>query len=142
MSTAPLPERDWPLTQPFWEAADAGRFVMQCCDGCERYVWYPEQACPHCGGESLSWVSVSGRGRLFSWAEVKHKLYPPYEDELPYVTGIVTLEEDPRVRYVTRIVDADPATLEVDQLMQVDFRTLAFKGVEGSVVAPVFRPAD
>ncbi len=140
MSTAPLPERGWALTEPFWEAAEHGRFVMPCCSSCARYVWYPEEACPHCGGNEVPWVPVSGRGQLFSWAEVKHKLYPAYEDALPYVTGIVTLEEDARVRYVTRIVDADPTALQIDQPMEVVFRTLTFKGVDGSIEAPVFRP--
>ncbi len=62
------------------------------------------------------------------------------QSPLPYVTEIVTLEEDARVRYVTRIVDVDPTALQNDQPMEVVFRTLTFKGVGGRVEAPVFRP--
>ncbi len=142
MSTAPLPERDWPLTQPFWEAAESNRLMIPRCSDCQRYVWYPEEKCPHCGGEDTPWEAVSGRGVLFSYAEVKHPLYPPYEDALPYITGIVTLEEDSRVRLVTRIVGAAAEDLAMDQPMEVCFETLTFKGVEGRVIAPVFRPAS
>ncbi|HEB91126.1 MAG TPA: hypothetical protein ENI85_16240 [Deltaproteobacteria bacterium] len=138
---APLPELDWPLTRPFWDAARKGRLVMPRCEDCARHVWYPEERCPDCRGERISWVDVSGRGRLFSWAEVKHLLHPPYEGQIPYVSGLVTLEEDPRIRYVTRIVDCDPADLSIDLPMEVVFRTLTFRGVAGGVRAPVFRPA-
>jgi len=140
MSPAPVPELDWPLTAPFWEAARSERFVMPRCSSCARLVWYPEDACPDCQASGIPWVEVSGRGRLFAWAEVKHPLYAPYEAQLPYVTGIVTLEEDPRVRYVTRIVDCDVGDLVIEMPSEVTFRALAFAGVEGIVVAPVFRP--
>ena len=141
MSEAPLPERDWPLTQPFWDAAQQERFVMPRCGGCARHVWYPEERCPHCDRPDLSWVRVSGRGQLFSWAEVHHPLHPPYEDLLPYISGLVTLEEDPRIRYVTRIVDCSSDSLVIGMPMEVVFLTLTFKDVEGEVLAPAFRPA-
>jgi len=111
------------------------------CSACERYVWYPEETCPHCGGSEIPWVSMSGRGRLYSWSEVKHPLYPPYADQLPYVTGLVALDEDPGVRYVTRIVDSEPSALVIEMPMEVVFRELSFTDIEGAVVAPVFKPA-
>jgi len=140
MNNAPLPEGDWPLTRPFWEAAADGRLVLPRCGGCGRFVWYPEESCPYCGAGELPWVEVSGHGQLFSWAEVKHRLHPPYEDELPYVSGIVVLEDAPGVRLVTRIVDCRAEDLAMDQAVEVVYRTLRFKGVDGEVVAPVFRP--
>ena len=141
MSQAPLPELDWDLTRSFWNAAEAEQFVMPQCAGCERYVWYPEEACPYCKGGEIPWVEVAGRGELFSWAEVRHPLHPPYKDDLPYITGIVALEADPRIHYVTRIVDCTPDLLAIQMPMEVVFRTLSFSGVEGAVTAPVFRPA-
>jgi hypothetical protein len=142
MSRAPLPETDWPLIREFWLAAGRGEFVIPRCSGCERYVWYPEEACPQCGESEIPWVAMSGRGQLFSWTEVKHPLYPPYADQLPYVTGLVALAEDPRVRYVTRIVDCDPDALAIEMPMEVVFRELSFAGIEGEVVAPLFKPMD
>ncbi len=138
----PLPELDWTTTRPFWDAARNERFVMPRCRDCERYVWYPEERCPMCGGERIAWVGVSGRGRLFSWAEVKHLLHPPYEGQLPYVSGLISLEEAPYVRYVTRIVDCEPADLSIDMPMEVVFRKLAFENIETEVMAPMFRPGS
>ena len=140
MSRAPLPELDWELTRPFWRAAEAGAFVMPRCGACERYVWYPEERCPHCSAAEISWVDVPGMGTLFSWAQVSHPLHPPYKDQLPYITGIVALDIDPRVHYVTRIVDCAAAALAIEMPMEVVFRELSYSGVEGAVIAPVFRP--
>ena len=140
MSQAPLPETDWDLTRPFWQAAKESEFVMPRCADCERYVWYPEEQCPHCGAGDVLWVQVEGRGLLFSWAEVRHPLHPPYKNQLPYITGIVALEVDPRVHYVTRIVECTTSELAIEMPMEVVYSELSFHEVEGAVIAPVFRP--
>ena len=140
MSQPPLPDPDWDLIQPFWNAAREGSLVMPRCGGCQRYVWYPDEQCPHCGAGEIPWVAVAGRGQLFSWAEVCHPLHPPYADSLPYLTGIVVLDEDPTLRYVTRFVDCTADDLAIEMPMEVVFRELVFTGVEGSVMAPLFRP--
>lgn len=85
---------------------------------------------------------MSGRGRLFSWVVVTHAFLPQFAEMIPFTTGLVELEEDARVRLVTRIVDANPATLDFGQAMQVTFREVRFSGVEGEVTAPLFKPAE
>jgi hypothetical protein len=50
------------------------------------------------------------------------------------------VDEDPSVRLVTRIVDAEVADLRADQPVHVVFRPITFEGVAGSVVAPLFAP--
>ena len=60
---------------------------------------------------------------------------------MPYVAGVVTVDEDPAVRIVTRIVDCDPGRLRIDMPVRVVFRPLRFAGVAGEVIAPFFVPA-
>ncbi len=38
------------LTQPYWDAAADGRLLVQRCEACERYQWYPRAHCVACGG--------------------------------------------------------------------------------------------
>jgi uncharacterized OB-fold protein len=71
---------------------------------------------------------------------VRNVFLPQYREKVPYVTGLVSLEEDPSVRLVTEIVDSTPETLEFDAPMEVVFRPLRFAGVEATVMAPLFRP--
>ena len=50
------------VSQPFWDATREGRLVLQHCDACDGFVWYPRPFCPGCLRESLEWTEVSGRG--------------------------------------------------------------------------------
>jgi len=136
----PLPDVDWPPTQPFWAGAARGELVLPRCDACRRFVWYPDGACRVCGGVKLTWTAVSGRGRLFSWSVVHRAFIPQLADAVPYVTGLVAVDEDPAVRLVTRVVDAEPGRLRVDMPGRIVFRPLRFAGVTRTVPAPFFAP--
>jgi hypothetical protein len=137
----PLPDLEFPPTREFWAAAARGELAVPRCDACGRYVWYPDGACRRCGATAHTWTAVSGRGRLFSWSVVRRAFIPQLADDVPYVTGLVTIDEDAAVRVVTRIVDADPERLRVDEPVRVVFRPLRFRAVAKSVPAPMFAPA-
>ena len=131
---------DWEPLQPFWTAAAAGELRIPRCNACGTWNWYPPTRCTRCGAAELPWELVSGRGTLFSWAVVHRALYGAVAEWVPYVTGLVALEEDPSVRLVTRLVDCEPAALRVDDPLEVVFRELSFAGSEQTVRAPCFSP--
>ncbi len=137
----PLPDTDAPETREFWAAAAQSRLVVPRCNGCGKWNWYPREACTGCGGTEMPWTEASGRGRLFSWTVVRHRLLAAYQPMIPYTTGIVTLEEDETVRIVTTIVDADPDDLLIGIDMCVVFRPLAIDGAADGLLAPMFAPA-
>jgi uncharacterized OB-fold protein len=138
----PLPDVDWEPTRPFWAGAARGALCIPRCDACGRYVWYPEMPCRHCGGGSLTWTEVSGRGRLFSWSTVHYAWIPQLADRLPFATGLVALAEDPAVRLVTYIVDCPLEALRCEMPVRVVFRPLRYRGVAGEVMAPLFAPVQ
>ena len=130
-SNFPLPDLDEPLCGPFWRHAADGVLAMpQRADG--SWAWYPKE-------EGLTWVPVSGRGTVFSWSEVHQVFLPAFAADVPYLTGLVVLDEDPSLRVATRFVDCD--SIEIGQPVEVVFRDLSFPTVEGTVRAPFFRPA-
>jgi uncharacterized OB-fold protein len=137
----PLPDVEWAPTRPFWAAAARGELALPRCDGCARLVWYPDGACRACGAAGHTWAPVSGRGRLFSWSVVHRPFIPQLAELVPFVTGLVAIEEDPAVRLATRIVDCAPDRLRIDMPVAVVFRPLRFAGVPGEVVAPLFAPS-
>jgi len=137
----PLPDVTDPLTAPYFSGAARGELVITHCDACDEYVWYPQPECPRCHGP-LTWRPVTGRGRLFSWATVRRAFLPAFADQVPFVTALIALEEDPAVRLVTYVVDAEPETLSADEPVRVTFRPLSFSTVPGkSVVVPMFERA-
>jgi uncharacterized OB-fold protein len=136
----PLPDVNWEPTREFWAGAARGELLITRCDACARYVWYPESPCRSCGGAHLTWTPVSGRGRLFSWSVVHYAWIPQFKDQLPFVTGLVALEEAPAVRVVSYIVDCPPEKLRCDLPVSVVFRALRYPGGARQVIAPVFVP--
>jgi uncharacterized protein len=135
----PLPDVNDRLTAAFFAGAARGELVITHCEACDAYVWYPAERCPTCEG-ALTWKPVSGRGTLFSWATVRRPFLPAFADEVPFVTALVAIEEDPAVRVVTYMVDAEPETLRADEPVHVTFRPLSFSTVpDKSVIVPMFR---
>lgn len=137
----PLPDFGFEPTRSFWEAAQRKQLVIPRCDDCGTLNWYPRQACSSCSGTTLPWTRVGGESTLFTFAVVRRALFRAYASEAPYLTGLVALDEDPRVRLVTRLVDCEAGQLRIDMPMRVVFRKLEFPDVHGSVLAPMFAPS-
>ena len=137
----PLPDVDDELTAGYFAGAARGELCIPRCGSCGRWCWYPEAACPACGG-ALAWTATTGRGALFSWVVVERAFLPAFAEMVPFVTALLALEEDPAVRIVALLVDVDPTVLAADQPMQVVFRSLRFPTVpDREVVVPMFAPA-
>ncbi len=136
----PLPDVADPLVAEYFAGAADGEVRIPRCSTCDRWCWYPEPACPACGGE-LVWTATSGRGRLFSWAVVWRAFLPAFVDIVPFVTALVALEEEPSVRLVTMIIDVSPESLAADMPLEAVFHPLRFPTVpDREVIVPLFRP--
>jgi len=134
----PLPDVEDALTADYFAGAARGELMITRCEGCAEFVWYPQEDCPRCEG-ALTWTAVSGTGTLFSWAVVRRAFLPAFADQVPFVTALVALAEDPAVRLPTYLVDADPEALRADEPVRVTFRPLSFSTVPGkSVIVPMF----
>jgi uncharacterized protein len=139
----PLPDLTDERTAEYFAGAARGELVLPRCDSCNRFVWYPEEKCPHCDARSFTWTRVSGRGRVFTWTVVRRAFLPAFEEMVPFVTALVSLEEDPAVRIVSYIVDCEPEALAADLPVEAVFRPLRFPTVpDRSVAVPMFVPAS
>lgn len=137
MSPTPLKPLPLPddITSGYWEAAREGRLAVQYCPGCARYVHLPTGHCPCCDTGSLEWRTVSGRATLYSYTVVHDAPAPGFADSLPYVVGVVELEEQDGLLVTTNLLDVDPADLRIGLDLDVTFDELA----PGTTV-PQFRP--
>jgi uncharacterized OB-fold protein len=100
----------------FWLGLQEHRLLAQRCEQCGELRHPPGPGCPLC--HSLDWdvVELSGRGTLFSWV-VQH--HPPAAGfDGPALIAVVELEEG--LRLVSN-ADADPATLAIDEPLEVFF---------------------
>jgi acetyl-CoA acetyltransferase/uncharacterized OB-fold protein len=121
-----------PWNEFYWRSGADGRLRLQACSSCAGLIHPPKPVCPFCRSHDVRVRDVSGRGTLFGFT-VSHRFQLPGLPS-PYVVAQVALEEDPRVRLTTRVVEADPDDLRLGMPMEV-----VFDQVE-DVWLPLFRP--
>jgi acetyl-CoA acetyltransferase/uncharacterized OB-fold protein len=116
----------------FWTSGADGQLRLQECGDCAALIHPPQPICRYCHSHNLGVRAVSGRAILCGFT-VNHRFSLP---GLPtnYVVAQVAIEEDPRVRLTTNIVDCDPTELELGRVVEVVFEQAA------DVWLPLFRP--
>jgi uncharacterized protein len=103
------PPRVTAFTRRFWNGLLEGRFETTKCDDCGKASFPPKPICPHCWSKSLSWITLSGRGKLYSQTVI-HASPAVFRAETPYRVGIVDLDEG--LRIATRIVSEGEPKLD------------------------------
>ncbi|MGO9061023.1 MAG: Zn-ribbon domain-containing OB-fold protein [Candidatus Binataceae bacterium] len=111
----PLPQPT-KVSKPFWDAAKRHELMLQRCEACHQFIYYPRARCPHCFSDRLQWQPCSGKGKLYSFTVVRRAATRLFAE--PYVLAIVELQEGPRM---TTNVVAPPETLKVDMPVTVFF---------------------
>ena len=103
----PLPSMYNPeVSRPFWEAARRHEVVLQRCNACSRWIWFPREICPFCLSQDLEWGRATGKGRLYSFTIVYQPASRAFADDVPYVNCTVLLDEGVRIN--TTLVDHTP----------------------------------
>ncbi|WP_165954179.1 Zn-ribbon domain-containing OB-fold protein [Seongchinamella unica] len=100
---------DTEISRPYWDGCKQGVLRLQYCSDCDRFQFYPRILCSECGGRSLSWRSVSGRGRVASFTVVRRGISPAYP--APYVVALIDLEEGPRMMSNIIVDDSQPVAV-------------------------------
>ena len=80
---------------PFFEAARREELYIQRCGDCSHVEPPDARVCTRCEGVALGWIRASGNASLVTWAVVHRPPHPAFADLVPYVAGIVELEEGP-----------------------------------------------
>lgn len=122
-----------PWAKPFWDAAKEEKLVLQKCKACERHIFYPRIACPHCFSDDIEWVEASGRGTLYSFTVVENNAPSAFMKDLPFVVALIRLEEG--VQMLSNVVDCDFSELRCDMPVEVTFEKL-----NEEFTLPKFRP--
>ena len=129
MTQRPLPQPT-AISRPFWDACRQQRLIIQRCQDCGQHVFLPQSFCPNCLSRSLSWVPVSGAGRVVTYTVVWRPQTPAFE--VPYVIAVVCLDEG--VDMLTNLVDAEPEQVSIGARVRV-----AFADVAADATLPFFR---
>ena len=130
----PLPNFDEPDTKPFWEGTRERELRYQRCDDCGTVVFHPRRHCTGCLGSNLSWLTASGKGKVYSYSVVRQSYHPYFRHHIPYVVAWIDLDEGPRL--LSNIGGVDPDDVACDMRVEVEWEA------QGDHAIPLFKPAD
>jgi len=133
-SSPPVPEPN-DLNRFYWDAVAQRRLELLRCQTCGHYVHFPRPVCNACLGEDLRPEVVSGRGTHYSYTLVMQASHPYFADKVPYLIGVVAIDEEPEVRIPAGIVDCVESELRRGVPVEV-----IFCEVTPTLTMPFFRP--
>ena len=123
-----------PEMRPFFEGARRRELRVQRCAACGAQRFPARAICSDCLSTDSEWVSVSGRGEIFSF-NVMHQVYHPgFAGEVPYAVVVVKLAEGPKM--VSNLVGVPPKDIRVGMPVRV-----VFEDITDEVTLPKFAPA-
>ena len=123
----------------YYNGLAAGTLKARRCKDCNKITFPPTGCCAHCGGWSLDWVNLSGKGTLlYATHNISPACHPRFEPIAPYVYGHIRLDEGVIVQAIIQGVKPDPGELEklflrgptavkADILKMDDLPVLAFR---------------
>jgi uncharacterized OB-fold protein len=81
-----------PVVNLFYGYLKEGKIMGLRCSTCGAFQFPPQGLCPDCGEDQLSWVPLSGRGKLLFASVGPHRMMG-----IEFLQGTVKLEEGPLV---------------------------------------------
>ena len=110
------------VSQPFWDATRERRLVIQRCEPCDSFFWYPRAFCPRCLRDTPAWSEVAGTGTVYA-VSVHHRApSPELRDRTPYAVTLVDLDEG--VRLMSNVVGCPPEAVHVGQRVRATWEPL------------------
>ena len=108
------------------------------CSNCGKMYYPIKKVCRVCGSRECEETKLSDKGKLVSFTVIRS---PPsgYEEYVPYVVGIVELEDG--IRVISQIVDCDIKDVKTGMELEAAFRRTSTDGNSGIVMyGTKFRP--
>ena len=136
------------ISAPFWEGLKARRLLIQQCNACAHWNFYPRRHCPVCLEHDLAWREVDGAATLYSYTVTRIATLPDFMDEMPQKLAVVELAEGVRIN--TNLVGLDETEIRIGMPLQPVFaevdakgnRLLRFTGVDKDAAAFESLPAQ
>ncbi|PRA24876.1 bifunctional OB-fold nucleic acid binding domain-containing protein/MaoC family dehydratase [Pseudomonas poae] len=129
------------ISAPFWEGLKARRLLIQQCNACAHWNFYPRRHCTLCLAHDLAWREVDGAATLYSYTVTRIATLPDFMDEMPQKLAVVELAEGVRIN--TNLVGLDEAEIRIGMPLKPVFaevdakgnRLLRFTGVDKDAAA-------
>lgn len=121
-------------TEPFWLAAREHRLAVPRCAHCGTFRFPPGPFCHACQHQDVEQIEVPGTGTVYTYTVARHGVVPVLADYVPYVVGVIDLDDAPGIRMIANIVESDPAAVRIGSRVE-----LVWDDVTDEVTIPRFR---
>lgn len=111
-------EKETRLARFFARLAE-GRLSTTRCPTDGSLLWPPRTACPHCHAETLDWVDLPERGRIYAFSAVLAGAPLGMEADVPFSVGLIDLDGAP-LRLFGRIDGVPWDALRIGQEVRVE----------------------
>lgn len=116
--TKPLPSVDvW--SRPFWQGCREGRFMAQRCKVSGEVFFPASPVSPVTRTTEWEWVELSGKGSVFSFVAMHKKYFKGFANELPYLIGMVQLDEGPML--ITNLTGVSCGEVKCGDRVEVEY---------------------
>lgn len=117
----------------FWDHCKEHKLTFQKCQDCGYIRWPASIICPRCHSYYTELIVSSGKGKIYSFVVYHRAFLEAVEGDVPYVVGVVELDEGPRL--ISSIVDCCPNKVRCDMPVVV-----TWEDVNEGLSVPKFKP--
>lgn len=135
-SSKPLPAIT-DQTRPFWSGAKNGKLMLQRCQKCATFNFFPKPWCIECGSRALVWAEAQPFGTVYSYTISRTVAMnsPVWEADLPVLMCLVDLDDGARM--YAQVTDCQPQDIRIGMRVQA-----YFEAISNEASIPKFRLAD
>jgi uncharacterized OB-fold protein len=118
-----------PSTQRYWrEIPQRYRLEAGKCTKCGKTFFPPRLACDACQGRDFETVTLPNEGTIATFTVI-HTPASQFKDLAPFALALVDLADGTRI--MCQVADCDPASISIDQKVQIEFRKIQEEGKAG-----------
>ena len=125
-------------TRGFWAGTLEEKLNAQRCNACGNVQLPPSPCCSTCLSQDLSWETLSGTGRVFSFTVVRHAFHPAFAEKIPYVVADIALDEGPII--TSTVTDVPVEQVSIGMAVRVWFDDEQEDAFHQKLRLPKFRP--
>jgi len=100
------------------------------CNGCGKIYFPPRLVCGVCKSRTFETLPLRDEGKVLTYTVI-HVPPSPFADQVPYIMGIVELDDG--VRITAQIADCEPEDVQVGMQVKVEFRKIQEDGKAGII---------
>ena len=114
------------VSQPFWDAVNERRLVLQNCTACGKLQYPPQASCQVCGSpDGLEWKEVEGKGHVATYIVIEDGRLNRRMPDQPYNLALVTLDADPTVNFYSNLPGVPAYQVPVGAAVELTFEEVA-----------------